>query len=144
MSRNTFSVSIFLFWSFHWKTFWLFWNLAFVMELVDILVLGTSALVRVGSNPTEGRSLFHFFSEKKKQRKLTLHTKIFVFFLSKSTLKNLFQNFFWDKILSRNVISFKKYLCQSEYRELFIVGVKNFQHNGQIFIILFFVDVWFF
>ena len=27
---------------------------AFVMELVDILVLGTSALVRVGSNPTEG------------------------------------------------------------------------------------------
>ena len=24
------------------------------MELVDILVLGTSALVRVGSNPTEG------------------------------------------------------------------------------------------
>jgi hypothetical protein len=27
---------------------------AFVMKLVDILVLGTSALVRVGSNPTEG------------------------------------------------------------------------------------------
>lgn len=33
------------------------------MELVDILVLGTSALVRVGSNPTEG-IYFDFFGKK--------------------------------------------------------------------------------
>ena len=31
---------------------------AFVMKLVDILVLGTSALVRVGSSPTEGNKIF--------------------------------------------------------------------------------------
>ena len=29
-------------------------NIAFVMELVDILVLGTSAERRAGSNPAEG------------------------------------------------------------------------------------------
>ena len=31
------------------------------MELVDILVLGTSALRRAGSNPAEGKILFFLF-----------------------------------------------------------------------------------
>lgn len=35
------------------------------MELVDILVLGTSALVRVGSNPTEGNTLVSFKTDIK-------------------------------------------------------------------------------
>ncbi len=30
-------------------------SIAFVMELVDMLVLGTSAEMRVGSSPTEGK-----------------------------------------------------------------------------------------
>lgn len=75
------------------------------MELVDILVLGTSALVRVGSNPTEGREsstpfcfviakaiemvedIFHFIvcSKAKKKEK-----KIFVIFREQSTLKIFF------------------------------------------------------
>lgn len=36
---------------------------AFVMKLVDILVLGTSALVRVGSSPTEGMLIFELKKE---------------------------------------------------------------------------------
>jgi hypothetical protein len=43
-----------------------------------------------------------------------------------------------------NVILFTKNLCQLVYLELFIVGGKNFLLNGQIFIILFFVEEWFF
>jgi hypothetical protein len=32
--------------------------IAFVMELVDILVLGTSAARRAGSNPAEGKHVY--------------------------------------------------------------------------------------
>jgi hypothetical protein len=53
---------------------------------------------------------------------------------------------FLEEKKRKNAMSdFKKtHLCQLVYHELFIVGGKNFQLNGQIFIILFFVDEWFF
>ncbi len=62
------------------------------MELVDILVLGTSALVRVGSNPTEGKS----FNDLPliccccfdKTRVFSLVQILFIFHLSSFEVKN--------------------------------------------------------
>ena len=60
------------------------------MELVDILVLGTSAARRTGSNPVEGnKTNFGFFEKSQVKKEYILLYSIFfllnIFFCSKKT-----------------------------------------------------------